>query len=80
MRSFGRPKFRGAVLRKARILAGLSPMGLSRRSGVSRQTIERLEQNPNVGVHLRTAKTLADTLGMDIEELLIIDVEEGAAA
>ena len=60
---------RGEYMRRARQRAGLTQRSLSKISGVAQQTINALENGYTQGT-IRTIETLADALGISVDEYI----------
>lgn len=59
------------VLRKTRQALGVTQDQLEERSGVSRETISRIERDETVSPRLSTLAALADALGVGITDLIV---------
>lgn len=59
---------RGEYMRKARLDAGLSIVRLAEISGIAQTTISLLERKSLRGGWIDTIETLADALGLSIDE------------
>lgn len=59
---------RGEYMRKARLDAGLSIVRLAEISGIAQATISLLERKSLRGGQIDTIETLADALGLSIDE------------
>lgn len=59
---------RGEYMRKARLDAGLSIVRLAEISGIAQATISLLERKSLRGGWIDTIETLADALGLSIDE------------
>lgn len=69
----------GALIR-ARIAAGLSQRELARRLGLKAQQIQRYEATRYAGVTLERAQAVADALGMELHERVILPTPDGSHA
>jgi transcriptional regulator with XRE-family HTH domain len=56
-------------LREARLDAGLSQEDLHRRTGVSRDTISKMETGDRPNPHPRTLRKLAQALGVSVADI-----------
>lgn len=63
------------ILQKARVLAGYSQRGLSRKAGVNPATLNKAESSER-RVLPETAKSISSALGMEMEDLFNIRLEE----
>ncbi len=60
-----------SALIEARIAARLTQRDLAERVGVAEQQIQRWEANSYAGVNLERLQSIADALGVDIQETII---------
>jgi transcriptional regulator with XRE-family HTH domain len=56
-----------SAIRTVRLLSGLSQAELAHRAGLRRETVSRVERGASP--QLRTARALAEALGLDVELL-----------
>jgi transcriptional regulator with XRE-family HTH domain len=56
-----------SAVRTCRVLTGLTQQALAQRAGVRRETVSRVERGASP--QLRTARALADALGLDVDGL-----------
>ena len=63
-------------LKTLRRLRALSQEELAEESGVGRATISRIERG-ETGAHGRTLRKLAETLGVDVAELVKVESADG---
>ena len=59
----------GVKLREARLDAGLSQEDLHRMTGVSRDTISKMETGDRPNPHPRTLRKLAEALGVSVADI-----------
>lgn len=60
----------GERLRKARLSAGLSARGLDKKAGITRGHTSLIEAGVRPNVELKTARALADALGVSLDWLV----------
>lgn len=63
-------RFNSVLLKTLRTRLGHSQMDIARLSGLSLQTIIKLEKNPDPGVTLDTLNRIAKTFGCEVTQLL----------